>query len=279
MNDLVTCLICSTEMKELHSHLFRKHNMTVTKYKEVYPNASTRCQQLLEAQSKRVSGSGNPAYQHGGKLSPFSTKFIHGDISERTRIKAEQSRKENQSHTTTLAYWMKVTNQDEEQAIRMLTDRQTTFSLKKCLEKYGEANGLLRWQERQQKWSKKFKKQNYSNVSQKLFHSIMEHYASDQVYFATLERSDMLDYQNKEYRLLLDSGKTVLPDFINIATRKIIEFDGTYWHGQHMANPQRELEREQQIIQSGYQLLRVVEERYKKDPQQVLQECLNFLNQ
>jgi len=264
-------------MKELHSHLFRKHNMTVTNYKILYPDAPTRSERLLQINSLNFLGKKNPGYQHGGKLSPFSKKFIHGDIKEQTLLKAERSRKENGSHVTRIEYWLKKTNGDMEGAMELLSERQTTFSLKKCIEKYGEVDGLEKWNLRQQKWLKSFKKQNFSKVSQRLFNQIMEHYQSNHVYYATLNRPDMENYVNKEFCLVLISGKIILPDFIDTNKKKIIEFDGTYWHGQAKANPVREQIREEGIIASGYQLLRIREEDFAKNPSIILQECLNFL--
>lgn len=40
----------------------------------------------------------------------------------------------------------------EEEAKIALKESQTTFSLKKCIEKYGEIEGTKRWEERQDKW-------------------------------------------------------------------------------------------------------------------------------
>lgn len=277
MSDLVKCQICQAEMKELHSHLFRKHKMTVTNYKQLYPGHPTRSKRLLEINSKNFSGLKNPGYQHGGRLSPFSDKYIYGNIAKITNTKAEASRKKNASHSTRIDYWLKKTNGDIEKAMLLLTERQTTFSLEKCIARYGEEAGLKRWHARQEKWLKNYKKQNFSQISQKLFNRIMEIYQSTQVYYATRLREDMKEYINKEYRLVLNSGKTILPDFIDLEKKKIIEFDGTYWHGQQISNPQREKKREQDILQSGYQLLRIREEDYLRNPNNVLQECLNFL--
>ena len=42
----------------------------------------------------------------------------------------------------------------EEQAKNALAERQRTFTLEKCISKYGEEEGLRRFSERQQKWLK-----------------------------------------------------------------------------------------------------------------------------
>ena len=50
-------------------------------------------------------------------------------------------------------YWIKK-GLSEEDAIKAVKTRQTTFSLKRNIEKYGEVEGLKRWKERQAKWQK-----------------------------------------------------------------------------------------------------------------------------
>jgi len=53
--------------------------------------------------------------------------------------------------TTQVEYWTKAGYTDEE-AIELVRERQKTFSLDKCIEKYGEIEGLRRWEARQAKW-------------------------------------------------------------------------------------------------------------------------------
>jgi len=52
-----------------------------------------------------------------------------------------------------IGYWIKLGYTDEE-AVELVRERQTTFSLDKCIEKYGEIEGLQRWEARQAKWQK-----------------------------------------------------------------------------------------------------------------------------
>lgn len=274
--DFVSCTICGKQGRDLTSHVSRIHKISAKEYSQKHP---LKCDSINRASSDRMKGSKNPAFQHGGRLSPFSKKFVKGDVSAQTAKKAAETRAENGNTSTTLEYWMKHANGDEALAEQMLRDRQTTFSLQKCIEKHGEEEGTRIWQARQEKWMKNFKKQNYSTISQKMFHSIMTKFQSENIYFATWDREDMIDYKNKEYRLRLKDGKMVLPDFIDLKQKKIIEFDGTYWHSQTIANPKREKEREEYILKSGYQLLRISEADYKSDPNSCLQRCIDFLTE
>lgn len=179
---------------------------------------------------------------------------------------------------TTLNYWLKKTDGDEEEAKRLLKERQTTFSLDKCIAKFGEEDGKRRWQIRQEKWMKNNKKSNFSKVSQKLFYEIYNKLNIDKskIYFATLHREE--NRKNSEYILQLNNI-TIKPDFIDLNQNKIIEFDGLYWHNQHTkANKKREETRDKEIIESGFKVLHILESDYYKDKNEIVKKCLEFLN-
>jgi len=276
--NLVQCKICEAEMKDLPSHIFHKHQIKAKQYRVRFPGAEIRSQAIRDLQSARISGDKNPAYQHGGKFSPFSEKFV-GQKDPNIHKKVAETRHKNQNTATTLEYYLKKIDGNLEAAEILLKDRQATFSLEKCIQKYGEVEGLARWTKRQKKWANNFKKQNFSKISQILFHGIMEIYQSKEVYFATWDTPLMQNFANKEYRLILSNGKLVLPDFLDIHKKKIIEFDGTYWHRETQANPEREHQRDLMILEDGYQILHVKESDFKKYPEQTIQRCLNFLTQ
>jgi hypothetical protein len=104
----------------------------------------------LNIKSERVKGDKNPAFQHGGKFSPFSEKFIKGNIREETIKKAHESRESNNSYQSKLSYWTE--RYGEEDGRRLYHERQRTFSLDKLVDKLGEEEGRVRWEERQNKW-------------------------------------------------------------------------------------------------------------------------------
>lgn len=120
---------------------------------------------IKEAKGKRMSGSNNPGYQHGGRNSPFSKKFIkYENLSEEekeeklkeTYRRTEESRKENFSHTTTLEYYMYNKGMTREEAEEALSERQATKDLVKLIEKYGEEEGKRRHREITKKWYKSY---------------------------------------------------------------------------------------------------------------------------
>lgn len=147
--DYIICKECGLYGAELTTHI-KTHKMTPMEYKQKYNINSVKCQALIDS----VSGKDNPGYQHGGKFSPFSEKFIHVEKTDIRAIKqkAAKNRADNDNNTTTVKYWLKKTDGDIKQANQLLSQRQKTFSLEICIEKYGEELGLTRWTKRQEKW-------------------------------------------------------------------------------------------------------------------------------
>lgn len=281
----VTCKLCGMVSHDLTFHISRVHNISVEEYKEKY--GPSRSEKYLKDQSERIKGDKNPAYEHGGKFSPLSDKFIHADKIDKDKVieKISQSCKTNGNHSSTLSYWLKL-GYTEEEAREKLSERQTTFNLEKCIEKYGEQEGKKRWLDRQEKWMKSINKtfaKGFSGISQELFWKVAEQINDlTSIYFAQLGKDKKPDFsgRNNEYRVRL-TNRLVLPDFYCTKSKKIIEFDGTYWHGEHVirnTNQQREAERNQLLLEEGYKVLHIKEEEYRKDPEQTVIKCLEFLN-
>lgn len=279
--DYLKCPICNQKKRELSGHVKHQHSKTWLEVCEEYSlgNAPSKCQFFCD----RVKGDKNPAYDHGGLYSPFSKSFIKGydeDWNKERNIEASERMKNMETNPMTLSYWLKFHDGDEELAGISYSKAQTR-DLGYFIDKYGEENGIRKHQDKTDKWIKSFKKFNYSFISQELFHSILEHLSDkdkEEVYFATYDREEMKDYKNKEFRLKLKKSY-VLPDFIHLSSKKIIEFDGDYWHSEAVANPTKEADRDNRIIECGYQILHIKEFEYKKDPQKEIEKCINFLKE
>jgi len=181
-------------------------------------------------------------------------------------------------------YWIKK-GLSEEEAIQHVSKLQNTFSLEKCIQRYGEEEGTKVWTERQLKWAKSYKKTNFSKASQDLFWMIIESGQIDKsqtIYFATYEMGEkMEDGKNREYPLKVGSY-VMKPDFIILEKKKIIEFDGTYWHNfkkrDKPENKKREVERDKKLTEAGYQILRVLENDFYKKKKETVQRCIDFIN-
>jgi len=153
-NTYVTCGICGFKSSDISTHT-KTHGIILEDYKKQYGN--TKSQDVIN----KMVGSNNPAYNHGGKFSPFSKKFVkYETLTEEEKENiitdkfAENSRimLENPQNSSTRIEYYLAQGMDEKEAQEALTKRQTTFSLKICIEKYGEEEGRKVWQERQDKW-------------------------------------------------------------------------------------------------------------------------------
>ena len=245
-----------------------------------------------------------------GRNSPYSMNFRGYDgltddekqqkINELLNRKIE-STNNNFNNPKTLEYYIK-RGFNLQGAKRELQRSQQTFTLEKCIEKYGEEEGRKRWMERQEKWLNtlnnksneekeriKLLKLNgllnqgsYSKISQELFWELFDIVKNDfnSIYFASLNhqtQSNDESGRNNEFLVRRNNGKCYLLDFYVKDTNKVIEFDGDYWHGEARGNIQRDKKREDELRQMGYNIFRVKERDYRKNHDKVIQECLEFL--
>jgi len=281
--DVVECQICGLVGKSFGEHFARRHNISIQEYKEQFPDAKVVSDSYFQKLSDLNSGENNPGYQHGGRLSAYSDKFKkYNNLSEEEIAKkkdeviqkCKDAKLENDSDTTKLSYYTS-RGLTEEDAKIALKERQTTFSLEICIEKYGEEKGRQKWLDRQEKWHKNYKKSNFSKISQELYWEIANIFGHlDEITFATLNKGDIDDSgKNNEARLRLE--KVILPDFLY--KDKIIECDGDYWHGESRGNQERDKTRNKILTDNGYEVLHIKERDYKEDKQGTIQKCLNFL--
>ena len=154
-SEYVECAICGLRGAEITKHVMKEHGLTSEQYRAKF-GVATKCQKTIDG----VSGANNPGYQHGGKLSPFSKKFVGydglTDFEKRNKIReagvtAQETAKENNTSQLHIGYYTSRGYSSEEAQIA-LSERQSTFSLEKCIEKFGEVEGRIRWQERQDNW-------------------------------------------------------------------------------------------------------------------------------
>ena len=224
---------------------------------------------------------------HDGKLSPWSKDFIgYEHLNDEDKNKARRQKcycrdredfdEIKLASNTTLEYYLSK-GMSEDEAKHALRKRQTTFSLEKCIEKYGEVEGIKRFKERQEKWLSNFKRYGFSIVSQNLFWKIFEETKLDCI-FATNNNGTYDDEHNLEYKVEVETSYVKL-DFYIPSLNKWIEFDGDYWHGEKRGNQERDRYREKLIFEAipGIQLKRVKERDYRKNPEKIVNECVEWI--
>ena len=238
-----------------------------------------------------------------GRYSPFSMNFNKYDglsdeekIKKINELKSKCVRKKEKNNTNPLSvnyYTSKGFSLDE--AKQKIKERQSTFSLKKCIERYGLEKGKEIFENRQRKWqntlnnlpqeeleriikAKMFDGKGYSNISQELFNKINEKIVNDykEIFYAT----NNLEKTNNNEFLVIDpeTQKKYLLDFYIKDINKVIEFDGDYWHGEKRGNQKRDRIREENLNRLGYtQIYRVKERDYLRNPEQTIDECIRFI--
>ena len=161
--------------------------------------------------------------------------------------------------------------------------------------KYGEELGLKIWQDRQEKWAKTLiengnLKGGYSLISQELFEKISNYYESQEdLYFAKGKLNNEYYISTKEYGYKLY-------DFVDLNSRKIIEFNGDLYHANpkiyqenDITNPfkgrnktAKEIWEDDKIKikianDRRFEVLVIWESEYRKNPIETLNKCLDFL--
>jgi hypothetical protein len=307
--ETVTCRICGDQCKRIYGkHLkFKHNNMTTNEYKEKFPGAPIMAlsdinnttknsgkhmkqEKYKKMFSEKIKGEKNPNHKSNTtelerkSRSPFSKEFIKykdiDNVEEHISEFAKESVKDR-IHATTKEYYLNK-GYSEEESIELLKERQRTFTLEKCIEKYGEEEGKNRWLERQEKWLNNYKKVNYSNISQELFISLYNELLklefTNKVYFAKLDDNNKIHNTNRnfEYRLKLNESY-ILPDFFIPDLKLIIEFDGTYYHRDNTENKEREKRRDENIKKSGYSVLHISEKEYIKNKELTVLKLVNYI--
>jgi hypothetical protein len=222
----------------------------------------------------------------------FISKY--GEIEGKLKYK-EKKDKEGKASPRKKQYWLDKGYSDDE-AKTKISEIQKTFTLEKCIEKYGEEDGKKRFTERQNIWQKSLTnngniKMGYSKISQELFYKLLETYDinyRDKINFAT---------HNGEFRLNNPNGGVYIYDFIDIDNRKIIEYNGDMYH----ANPKKYKENDtphpyrkdktakeiwaldkikiKTAEDNGYEVLIIWDSEYRwGNKKNVVTKSLNFLN-
>jgi len=115
--------------------------------------------------------------------------------------------------TNRLEYWLKK-GFSLEKSKELLKERQSTFSLNKCIEKYGDVDGLKKYNDRQKKWlDTLMKKSNYLDI-QKSKNSYKNKTITDMINHTSF---------NEETKNLIKNNLTgnSLNDFVDIIIKNV----------------------------------------------------------
>jgi len=243
----------------------------------------------------------NAYTNHGGRLSPWSSKYfkydgLDEDIKlEKRKISVKYGKR---VMTTSIKYWLNK-GYTQEEAEKKHYERHATGRKEKFIEKYGEEEGLKRWNLRQERWLKAIsseenqrkiragrlkgflanKNKFYSEISQNLFNRLYDiiHTKCDYlIFYATTPDTRITGRKNnKEYFLKTDISFRFL-DFYIPKLKKCIEFDGEYWHKRHYA---KYIIRDIEIRRSrpDIKILNISERDFINNPDYVVDKCIDWI--
>ncbi len=192
---------------------------------------------------------------------------------------------------TSIEYYLKK-GYSKEESRELLKERQSTFSMSKCIEKYGKEEGMQKWKNRQEKWLRSLMvngnlKNGYSKISNEMFCKIVNR--------LNIEESDYVKYYNLNGEFFIESDNTYyLYDFKYL--NKIIEFNGDVYHGNPTIYKEddicvnfkdkpliaKELWERDRIktnlaIENGFEILTICESEYKSNKELTIKKCLDFI--
>jgi len=226
----------------------------------------------------------------------LKSKEVMNEVHSKTSVKLRSNPEKYASKYPTKVEYYLERGLTEGEAKERISEIQNRFSLKICIEKYGEKDGILIFQNRQEKWHKSLTdngniKGGYSEISQKLFRDIVNFYDIKEV--------SKVFFYTKNSEFFLKSGKSILLyDFTDTSRMKIIEYNGDQYH----ANPNiydadsyphpyhksigytakdiwsKDKNKIELANKNGYEVLTIWDSEYRKYPDQTLIKCLEFLN-
>lgn len=230
---------------------------TISDYKAEFPLAKTVCEKVSKACSRnaglwmkeekykkmfseKVKGEKNPNHrsrttlEERQKRSPFSEKFY--EIHSGDREKMLESICAKREYTTRIEYYLN-RGYSEEDARLLLQERQSTFTLEKCIQKYGESKGVEIYNLRQKRWSEKVEKQ----YAEGKFSKSPKHWVSNCFSKKEKEFVSMLFENAPQIKNIAQTYLTKQLSFFDKTHKcryfydfcynnKIIEFNGDFWH-------------------------------------------------
>lgn len=149
--------------------------------------------------------------------------------------------------------------------------QQYRLSREYYIDTFGSEHGSVKYRLYVEQNIRNFKSPGgYSKISQRLFDTVYNQ--------LDINHQSKCKYatRNDEERFFMNNDKLILTDFK--CGNKIIEFDGDYWHRLDETKQQDKLK--QRFLESkGYSVLRIKESDYNTNKQEVINKCINFINE
>lgn len=291
--------LSDAEITEMWTTYKKEHSYQCIEYWiKKYPDLSVEeCEKLRKERiqkgvNKRPdnTGANNPSSKQNTteisrkQNSPYSLEFYKKRYPDLTDEEWEKLRSEfiskrkyiKENHTNTLEYYLSK-GYDIKEARILLAERQRTFTLEKCIKKYGEVEGKKRYEERHEKWAKQMAKK---------FNEGKGFAQSDLAKNILVELKKLFPELECEYTISRYS-------FDGKYKNKLIEINGDYFH----CNPElyesdfynkvnkkyawQIWEKDKKKInlakQKGYSVFTIWEKDYNTNKDLVMKKCIDFL--
>lgn len=168
--------------------------------------------------------------------SGYDVEYAKQKVSNRKENAAKKSAEAQHGKTdqkpNQIGYWIKK-GFSEEDAVIKVSERQTTFTLEKCIEKYGLVEGQSRWQARQDKWQNTLNSKSpeeKKEMNRKKASYIKPNYNStienEALVFLESQLGISIDRQIPTYLDEIETHRMFDGKYENV----YIEFNGDYWH-------------------------------------------------
>lgn len=322
--DYVICQICGSPVGSVTGQHLKKYHPehNTESYKLLFPGFLTMSEKLtssITAGSKNAgarmrepkhrarlsnlySGENNPMHkskttdEKRRSVSPFSPDFY---LKKNPNISIESAKKlaaEKLTETKVVSwvkkeYWMNK-GMPEEDAILTVSKKQKTFSLDICIEKRGEIEGKKIWLDRQKLWKSKVFNENThigggrSMIADELILTLID-------ITRLLKIDNCILYGKKEKFIKTKNGNAYKYDLTFNTIKKIIEFNGDYWHCNPQLYEAEYINRVKMISANdiweydkskidaannhGYEVLTIWESDYRKDSRGEIKKCIDFI--
>ena len=211
------------------------------------------------------------------KKYPNATHEEHLEMLAEHKAKIKDILQDKTKQPKCVEHWT-VQGYTEEEARQIISESQRTFSLGKCIAKYGEEEGKRIFEERQIKW-------------QTSLHKSMQDHAIAQ---SSIAKQLIDDIKVAGYSDIEEEYHIGRYSFDCRYKNKLIEFNGDYWH----CNPKfydktfynkvnkkkayqiwdRDAAKIKCATKYNYEVLTIWEYDYRIDPSGIISKCLEFLS-
>lgn len=186
-------------------------------------------------------------FANGRKVCPFKMvqDYINDGMSKESaeakvaarkkKAKEESAKVRRDRHDVSpcqLGYWLAKGYSEDEAKIKV-SERQKTFTLEKCIEKYGLEEGTKHWQARQDKWQKTLNEKSEDEkreINKKKANYTRPNYDS-------CKEATLLNYLESEFNIQIERQYIIYLEnveshrsFDGRCGKLLIEFNGDYWH-------------------------------------------------